>query len=519
MRFSRHLFAAFFMTTLTEVAFAFDKCETFPSDPVELSHEIAARVNKRAPVKYHPLVPTIKLVTSSLGEKLSPFADEQQGKKFIVLPPLFAKVACQIALAQFLRIEGIQEDAFDQASKAAANCFDAGGSQKSCIVGFANELARRYGKAFAGLPVDKQQTAFGIYAATLHQIMMHEYAHHFLDHFARIKAQKLTRADAEFEADLFAVMNGVQAAEPASAMYYFFQGIADVERHTEKLATPDYESGYCRASNVDYITRFIQDGPMLLVDSALGGGYVLKRNSPSYVRSRATEVFSGALPALDTGYCGRIAKVALGDASKELRQLYGRMETDLDFLFAKEKDWDVLRANRLLSDLAEMSEHFRYMDGIAVKSIALMLRGWGLKGRDLTPLIGPVDRLLDTDSVTGSFLSEDFGRLLQAHGMAILQEPGDNSAQWRMDRSFSLFERAVSYNPSQSEAWMNLAFIAFKRGDCAKAARFADRAVETLTQEDMRESTQFFASKMNELSPDPKRCRTAASQFHPYPGL
>jgi hypothetical protein len=386
-------------------------------------------------------------------------------------------------------------------------------------VGFANELARRYGKAFAELPFDKQQTAFGIYLATLYQIMMHEYAHHFLDHFARIKAQKLTRVDAEFEADLFAVMNGIQAAEPASAMYYFFQGIADIERRTEKLATQDYESGYCRASNVDYITRFIQDGPMLLVDSALGGGYVFKRSSPAYVRSRATEVFSGTPPALDTEHCGRIANVALDDVSKELRQLYGRMEPDLDFLFTKEKDWNVLRANRLVSDLAKMSEHFRYMDGIAVKSIALMLRGWGLKDRDLTPLIGPVDRLLDTDAVIGSFLSEDFGRLLQAHGLAILQEPGDNSTQWRMDRSFSLFERAVSYNPSQSEAWANLAIIAFKRGDCPAAAGFAERAVQTLTEDNMRESAQFFASKMNELAPDPERCRTAASQFHPYPGL
>jgi hypothetical protein len=85
-----------------------------------------------------------------------------------------------------------------------------------------------------------------------------------------------------------------------------------------------------------------------------------------------------------------------------------------------------------------------------------------------------------------------------------------------MDRSFSLLQRAVSYNPALSEAWMNLAFIAFKRGDCATAARFADRAVQTLTKEDLRESTQFFASEMNQLSPNSEDCRTEASKFHPY---
>jgi DNA-binding SARP family transcriptional activator len=148
-----------------------------------------------------------------------------------------------------------------------------------------------------------------------------------------------------------------------------------------------------------------------------------------------------------------------------------------------------------------------------------MLRGWGLKGRGLTPLVNEVDRLVDEQTVTQHFLSEDFGRLLQAQGLATLQERVDMPPQSRLDRSFSLLKRAVTYNPAQTEAWMNLAMIAFKRGDCASASRFAEHSVETNTEKADLEPAQFFATKMKEFSGDPEICRQNGAGFHPYTGL
>jgi tetratricopeptide (TPR) repeat protein len=161
------------------------------------------------------------------------------------------------------------------------------------------------------------------------------------------------------------------------------------------------------------------------------------------------------------------------------------------------------------------------MDGIAAKSMSMMLRSRGLEGRELTPLVGQVDRLLNTPAVADKFLSGDFGRLLQAQGLSILQERVDLTAKSRMDRSYALFQRAVFYNPDQHEAWMNLAMISFKRGDCAAAARFADRAVDTYAdnKDSHRKSIEAVASSMKKLSLDPQACRTAAAEFHPYPGL
>lgn len=522
IKFTRLLLVVMFVTALSETTFAFDRCEAIFNNHDDLSRQIGETAVRQAPVKYYSLARSIKLVTKGHSETLIPFAGDQQGTKVVVFPPLFAKVMCNIALATFIVLEHEdQEGIFDQAAEAAAKCFDAGGSQKTCLVGFGDELAKQYRKAFAELPDEAQETAFSLYESALHQVAMHEYAHHFLDHFARIKTQKITRTDAEFEADLFAVLNGLQSADPVSAMYYFFGGVARIEHYTKKLATNDYESGSCRASNVDNITTFIGMIPISLLDAAYGGGYTFRRNSPSAIRSDAKKQFTGEPPDLKPGSCGRIAKVALGDAFKEQKQLYERMEKDLDFLFAKEKDLDVTRANRLLRDLSEMTKGFRYMDGVAAKSMALMLRNWGLKGRNLTPLIAQVDRLLDTSAVTDNFLSEDFGRLLQAQGLATLQERADLMAQSRMDRSFSVLERAVFYNPAQSESWINLAFIAFKRGDCAAAASFIDHAAATLSpaETERQQSTEFLARKVKEWSRDPERCRAEGAKFHPYPGL
>jgi Tfp pilus assembly protein PilF len=90
-----------------------------------------------------------------------------------------------------------------------------------------------------------------------------------------------------------------------------------------------------------------------------------------------------------------------------------------------------------------------------------------------------------------------------------------------MDRSYALFQRAVFYNPDQHEAWMNLAMIAVKRGDCAAASRFVNRAIDTYTEnkDDHRKSLEAFASTMKKLSIDPEACRKVGAEFHPYPGL
>jgi cytochrome c-type biogenesis protein CcmH/NrfG len=86
-----------------------------------------------------------------------------------------------------------------------------------------------------------------------------------------------------------------------------------------------------------------------------------------------------------------------------------------------------------------------------------------------------------------------------------------------MDVSFNLLRRAVLQDPKQAEAWANLAFIAFKRGDCATAAQFAGASAEVAAQSDS-ESRSLF-DMMTILAARPADCAARAAALHPYPGL
>ncbi len=505
---------------LSTLAWAYDECDTVASNPVALGENLRENALARVPVKYYEVARSIDLIVKPPNEaQIIPFATEQQGRRIVILPAQFAVVACKLAIAEYLDTKATQKVFFDQAVGDAAKCFDSGGSQRTCLTAFANELEGQYRKAFGALSPQEQHTVFGIYYATLHQVVMHEYGHHLLNHLNRVRAQQLPRIDAEFEADLFAILNGVQAGEPASAMYYFFGPMAAVESRTSKLATKDYESSSCRAGNVDNITAFTGIAPIVMVDAAYGGGYTLQHNSPAAYRTVAEKEFSGARPAVKPGSCGRIANVALPDLFTELRRVCMRMGEDVDLLFATQGQPNVARMTRLISDLSAMSASFRYMDGVTAKSISLILRRWELAGHNLTPLLGPQDRLINTPSVTGNFQCDDFGRLLQTEGIAVLQERTDLALQPRLDQSFALLSRAAVYNPAQAETWMNLAFIAFKRGDCKTASGFAEKASATLTEKKDAEGTQAFASAMKKWSQDPKACAAESVKFHPYKNL
>lgn len=515
---SRLAAAVLVFAGLTQTAFAFDKCAASLALGDELGPLMSEQAVRRSPVKYHELARGIRVLTHAPGETVMPFATAQQGTRFVVMSPAFAKLACQLALAQYLAFE-TDDTGMEQAARTAGRCLDQGGSQRKCLLAFGDEVARRYQGAWNALPEGHRSVAHGLYFAALYQIGMHEYAHHFLDHSARIRAKTLTRIDAEFEADLFAMTNGVQGAEPPSAMFYFFKGLSRVEEHTKQRPPPDYESGTCRAINVNNITAFFGVLPMLLVDAAYGGGFAVQRNSPADVRAEGKRMLGGAPPQLTDDSCDRITAVALGTAFAEMKQMYQRMDRDLEFLFDKSKPGDAARANRLLRDLSTMAATFQYMDGIAAKGVAALLRGWGIKGRKLTPLMAEVDRMLATSGASDDFLAEDMGRILQAQGLALLQERVDVPAATRLERANALLQRAVFYNPAQTEAWMNLAFVALERGDCAAAARYGERSLQTLTAQEPREGTEFFVKTMKEAAGNRERCRAMGEQFAPYPGL
>jgi hypothetical protein len=515
--------------TLLPTAFASNVCADIGGDPDELSQTLKAQSLSRSPVKYFDAARRIEVITQTSNEALmTPYAVNLQGRNVVYLPVQFTTLLCNVVVAEYLGIEKDQANFFDRASGDAATCLNTGVTQSVCLLRFANELSIESQKAIAALPLKDQQTsrdqALAIYNGALHQIVMHEYAHLLLNHPKRLQAHQIQRADAEFEADIFAILDAIQIGEPSFAMHYFFGPIATIESRTTKLTTADYEPSACRDNNAMTIARSTGGIlPMLLIDASFGGGIEFSRNSPDFIRKQG-QAYLSTPPAPASGPCGKVGNVPLQATFDELRQLYSRMEPDLDLLFSldqKEIENSTPRLARLAGDLAAISMRFRYMNGVSAKCLALMLRKWGLLGHDLTPLIGS-SALFDASGVTDNFLSEDFGRLLQAQGLAILQERVDLTPPVRLDQANSYLLRAVAYNPSQTESWQNLAMIALKRGDCGSAAGFSERSIATFTNMNDKETldaAKFFASKMKEMAADPKACAIAAANVHPYPNL
>lgn len=493
-------------------AYAFDVCETLGNDPEQLLRRITEKSIDRAPVKYHALARDIKIITNAPSETIIPFAVEIEDSKIIVLPIPFAKILCNLSYATFFDVEGIKSAAFNQAATSAGKCFESGGSQKSCLTQFSNNLSDQYKDLYIEQTDKVKETMRRIFYDALYQIVYHEYAHHFLDHFKRIKTKNITRPDAEFEADYFSILNATQGGQVPSAMIYFFNGLSKIEGYTDALVTPEYESAGCRAKNVANITIFTGAAPMALIATASGSGSQLERNSLTNVEAAAMPQFGNDPPRIGSS-CGKLAEEVLKKAYEELKQLYLRMSRDSSLLLAKDEEMHVDQAVSLLYDLSDMTSRFTFMNELAAKttsSIALRLTLHYKK----RPISEVIERIINTNNVKDNIISEDYGILLNIQGLYILQERTELPDRIRYDRSYDILQRAVLYNPHISNAWMSLSFIAFSKGDCTAALRFSRQSVATLTQPEHRELITNFIAKMEKYSLDQKSCVAEAAKFH-----
>lgn len=510
------IFLAGVCILLANSAQAFQECDNIARDSRFNERRLKTNLLNRIPVKYLLVGKHIKLEISNRKDFLFPHA---YPGNLIVLPKDFLAMACRVVLTEYLYLKGIKLNVIKESAQEAAKCIERKNSQKKCLMDYANTQERVYTPYFEKLPGEEKRVALHIFYNAVYQILVHEYAHIFLDHFRRIKQGKLKRIDAEFESDFFAVMNGVQEAEPPSAMYYFFVSIADIQKFTHKLDSSLYESGYCRSQNVENITSVIGIEPMLIVDASAGGGYRLSRNSPKMMRQATNNRFKQPPKFTLTGNCGHLSAIVLRNAYKELKQLYDRVNVDLEYLFSKNQEKDISRAKKYLSDLSRMSFQFRYMNGVAAKSVASFLRGWEFRNKRLSNIINQVDAIVNIRDKDNNFLTGDFGRILLARGLAVLQEQSYLERNKRLAMAGNLLKSSVYYNPLLSEAWMNLAFISLERVNCRQASQYANRALATLSDNSMRVPTQQFAKSMQEHANDKIGCKSMADKFSAYPGL
>ena len=122
---------------------AFEQCEQLTTSPSWLT-EVGEDVLARTPVRYHDLALQIRLLPTDASQVLSPQAIEVGGSMAVVVAPVFATVLCKVAISMYLAIDGKDEPALAIAAFVAGKCFDKGGTQRACLVAFADSLATDY---------------------------------------------------------------------------------------------------------------------------------------------------------------------------------------------------------------------------------------------------------------------------------------------------------------------------------------------------------------------------------------
>jgi tetratricopeptide (TPR) repeat protein len=492
-------------------AHAFDRCDRLFGSNDELRTFVFEAGVRYGPKKYFDKARSIRIRIDQRSGKIFPSAEfDSDRQPVIVYPAAFPPILCRMALATYLVLDSDDWQPAAEAASAAGNCVLSGKPREICLKDQARDLERRYRAKFAALPTGKQQVAYGIAFAALGQIGKHEYAHHLLGHWDRIASGSIARIDAEFEADFYAVLNGIQTGENPGAMYYFFDVLADMEAQSEAMRSPDYESGECRATNINDITALFGIAPMILVDFADGGGKFRNLTPEVELPKIARELAERAAPKPSPKSCGRLSEVVLREAHAELASLTALMAEYAHVLPKRrgELALDEPEVFTLIERLREQARSFNHIQGLAARVLSILVSRVGLAGAE-----AKVSRQLDAvvESTADDILSGDYGRFLKVKALHVLYDT-DGPAATRIDAAKTLFESAVTFLPDASEGWINLAMIAFVKGDCRKAAEHADKAVRTANDTDTRRQAESFRNQMRGIS-NPKRCAEAGARF------
>jgi tetratricopeptide (TPR) repeat protein len=497
---------------------AFERCDKWFASTDELRTFVFERGVRTAPKKYFDEARSIRIDIDRRSGKILPAAEFDSARRpVIVYPAALPPILCRMVLAFYLvNMDGdwqpAAEAAMEEAARAAGKCVLSGKPQEICLKDYARDLERRYRAKFAALDASHHQNAYGIALDALGQIGKHEYAHHLLRHFDRI-GSSIARIDAEFEADFYAVLNGVQAGEFPGAMYYFFHVWAGMEAQPGAKRSPDYESGECRATNINDITGVFGLASMQLVRFAFADRE-FKLTPEVELPKVARELAERGAPKPSDESCGRLSGVVLREAHVELASLTALM-AEYAHLLPRRHDEVAIEepeALTLVERLQEQARGFKHIRGLAAQVLSAIVSRVELAVEALEK--PEVSRRLDAavDLTADDILSGDYGRLLKVKALHVLYG-SDGPAATRIDAAKTLFESAVTFQPDVSDAWQNLAMIAYVKGDCRKAAELADKAARTAADKDQRGQTESLRAAWRKLSSNPKLCAELGARF------
>ncbi len=492
-------------------AHAFDRCDNL-SDPNKLREFIERRGVDEFVMGNWEQARRIQIETSAADGSLLPYSTFSPAT--VVYPSTFPAVLCRLTLAMYYVIGHHNEDPLIAAARQAAKCIDAGQSIERCLSSYGGDLQKSYGQAFAALDQVEQRIAYSTFENGLGQLAKHEFGHHLLQHDKKLDSGSVSRIDAEFEADFYALKNEAQNGR-LSGLYYFFQPMSIVENYTDKLNTPEYESAHCRASNAASIIDLFGIAPILLLDTVEGGGTRF-RKPPKLSDIRADVAAAGAPKPRDPA-CSRLATTMLAQAHEELLGLVGLIENNVELLKGvpgrvyeiEQMDQKFPRLAKLINDLESMEQssiELKELDASLISYLLIRIHLSSGDSEQSTQFGQLIDRAIKISAA--DIMATDYSRLLQIQGVRILYGPGALEA--RIDKSEPLLRRATEVNPGLAESWMNLALISAARGNCAAGADLAKKSASMASGDD-RESAASVGNGLRAIS-DRRKCAEMAAR-------
>jgi tetratricopeptide (TPR) repeat protein len=497
--------ALFAICALPIDALAFERCDELFPNPEALRKFVAARAVESAPVKYLEKARSI-LVTTTDPQRLMPVATfDKDRNPVIVYPSTFPPFLCRIVIGNYLDIESDNQSQnssqLQSSAHGAAECIASKRSHEECLTQFGLDLEKQYRDAFHALDDQKRATVHALVMTALRQIVQHEYAHHLLNHVQRIGSGTLARIDAEFEADYYAIMQSIQLGELPFSMGYFFRPLSEMENFLTTAST--YESSACRLTNAYLFQDALGFLPLHLVGAIKDDqrvGTIRERGVPSVLRSETEELQKRGAPALNDRSCGRLSPVILRESYFELSSIAVLIAEYADLLASTIDSEEELERRSghpkfllLISRLLDVYLEVNHLKGLAASLLSVLAARAERFGKQDASLL--VNRTLQVSS--DDMLGSDYGRLLGLQANNILHNR-DQSLDARIRLAEPMFEKSIKLLPNGVDAWMNLAFVAFVRGDCLKAAEMADQAARFANSpkeaEDFRDELRSLAA-------------------------
>jgi hypothetical protein len=463
MPLSRTIFVLAASALLWGTAQGHPSCDSDSASPPTLLASLQTEVVRDIAAKYHSLATNIELVPDDETLSLIPHAStETDGRKRVVVPRDFPPILCNLTLATYVEILSGERSNLMYAAEVSGGCFNRGDSTNECLKLYAKVLEEHSQRLFVQMSSRDYKTALALYRDALTQIVLHEYAHHLLNHRSRLESGQITRADAEFEADLFAVTTGTESGIPPTAMYYFFYGLEDLEQHTSRVLSPDYETAACRVRNVENIASAVGVLPGQFVE--IGNGDYRPRVGKSTFEKWLKEAAAQEAAGLKPGSCGRITQRVIDEMFQERQRLLSGVTNYLDVLLSRPNELKPRRAARLVDELAQMTDQFHYLSGISAGLLAAVLMKSNFN-------IG-VGTVMSLTNIAWNFRSSyelipsaTYGRILLMQAISILEASPRLSVEERMNRAIPLLQDAGEYNPQLVVVWSHLLFFWYKRVD------------------------------------------------------